>query len=108
MNSCSECRALPGNFTNAGAARESGIAHVARIIQTARRLLGVLASVSLLAFTTVVPLSSQAQPCFHGGALSENVFGTNCLGQLIAGKARPGSTVFVLLRVTMNDDCAGD
>src|SRR5687767_3834747 len=50
----------------------------------------------------------QAQVCFHGGALTQNVFSTNCLGQLVLGRAHIGDTVGVLIAPTMVDDCPGD
>jgi hypothetical protein len=52
--------------------------------------------------------SVSAQICLHGGSLTENTFSTNCLGQIVFGKTHVGSTVGVLIRANMVDDCPGD
>src|SRR5215216_1509407 len=57
---------------------------------------------------TVVPQSGSAQICLHGGKLIEFTFSTNCLGQIVYGKTHVGSTVGVLIRTEMVDDCPGD
>jgi hypothetical protein len=64
------------------------------------------AAIGLLALNT--PQQSQAQPCLHGGSLTENTFSTNCLGQIVFGKTHIGSTVGVIIRANMVDDCPGD
>jgi hypothetical protein len=63
-------------------------------------------TVALLA--VALPKAVMAQPCLHGGSLTENVFSTNCLGQIVFGKTHVGSTVGVLIRANMVDDCPGD
>ena len=61
---------------------------------------------AILALTLPGRVTAQVDcdQCVHGGALLENAFGTNCLGQLAAGKTHVGDTVFVRL-ILRNVDC---
>ena len=67
-----------------------------------------LAALTTGLLLTIVQETGSAQPCLHGGSLTENTFSTNCLGQLVFGKTHVGSTVGVLIRANMVDDCPGD
>jgi len=49
-----------------------------------------------------------SQFCSHSVSVGVAVYGTNAFGQLISGRAHPGDTVFVHIRVIMADDCGGD
>ena len=65
---------------------------------------------AILAFVLPGKVAAQVDcnSCVHGGALLENVFGTNCLGQLVSGKAHAGDTVFVRLIIRNVDCCPND
>jgi len=71
-----------------------------RFFKTSRALLILILSVAF-------PLKTMSI-CLHGTGVSVAAFGTNALGQMVQGKAHPGATVGVLIRVNMNDDCPGD
>src|SRR5215203_3761069 len=78
-------------------------------ISSCRRLSSAfLMSCTAALLAVALPKAVMAQPCLHGGSLTENVFSTNCLGQVVFGKTHVGSTVGVLIRANMVDDCPGD
>src|SRR5689334_1338160 len=69
------------------------------------RFAALLVAISAFVLPERVAAEFDCNLCVHGGALLENVYGTNCLGQLVSGKSHPGETVFVRLDVRNVDCC---